>query len=658
ETNVRSALNYVPQPGDVFIVGYPKCGNTWIEHIVYNIFNDRAPPKSFIDYLEEMPFLEWQGAEAARGMRRPGSIKTHMPFHLQPYSKDAKYICISRNPYDCCVSFYYHTRGKHIFIFSDGTFDEFFEMFLAGKVACGDYFVHLMSWYEHRNDPNVLFLTYEDLKVDTATWVMKIADFLGDDYGKKLRADERALENILSKTNFEAMKEHMNEAHKNLFCEMSSMPENKKPDWNHKSFDFLRKGAVGDWTTHFSDEQVKRLKEHIELKTRGSDVMSLWKTIQLPLTKGLQNVPLTRNCRNEVRSLRFTKTRGAGVRRSTAFGFLTTSRSASKTTPRATFRTTSSTTTRTTSRMAARTTSRMTSYSYYVHWGFPETNVRSALNYVPQPGDVFIVGYPKCGNTWLEHIVYNIFNNRAPPKSFIDYLEEMPFLEWQGAEAARGMRRPGSIKTHMPFHLQPYSKDAKYICISRNPYDCCVSFYYHTRGKHIFRFSDGTFDEFFEMFLAGKVSCGDYFVHLMSWYEHRDDPNVLFLTYEDLKVDTATWVMKIADFLGDDYGKKLRADERALENILSKTNFEAMKEHMNAAHKNLSCEMRSMPEGKKPEWVKLSRNAVGDWVPKKNHKSFDFLRKGAVGDWTTHFSDEQVKRLKEHIELKTRGSNV
>ncbi|KAM7296278.1 sulfotransferase 1C4-like [Ixodes scapularis] len=126
----------------------------------------------------------------------------------------------------------------------------------------------------------------------------------------------------------------------------------------------------------------------------------------------------------------------------------------------------------------------------------------------------------------------------------------------------------------------------------------------------------------------------------------------------DLKVDAATWVMKIADFLGDDYGKKLRADERALENILSKTNFEAMKEQMNAAHENLFCEMSSMPEDIKPDWVKLSMNAVGDWVPKKNHKSFDFLRKGAVGDWTTHFSDEQVKRLKEHIELKTRGSNV
>ncbi|XP_040061634.1 sulfotransferase ssu-1-like [Ixodes scapularis] len=295
---------------------------------------------------------------------------------------------------------------------------------------------------------------------------------------------------------------------------------------------------------------------------------------------------------------------------------------------------------------------------YHLSWVFAETNVRSALNYVPQPGDVFIVSYPKCGNTWLEHIVYNIFNDRAPPSSWIDHFQEMPFLELQGAEAARDMRRPGCIKTHMPFQLQPYSRDAKYICICRNPYDCCVSFFHHTRNRPVYRFSDGTFDEFFEMFLAGKVDFGDYFTHLLSWYEHRDDPNVLFLTYEDLKEDTATWVMKIADFLGDDYGKKLRADKRALENVLKRTSFEVMKKHVNELNRNMIPDRVSMPDEKIPEWVKSSSRSLGQWEPDKNPEARDIVRKGVIGDWTTHFSAEQVKRLKEHIELKTRGSDV
>ncbi|CAN7948842.1 unnamed protein product [Ixodes hexagonus] len=295
---------------------------------------------------------------------------------------------------------------------------------------------------------------------------------------------------------------------------------------------------------------------------------------------------------------------------------------------------------------------------YYLCSSFDETLVRSALNYKPQPADVFIVSYPKCGTTWLEHIVYSIFNDRAPPKSLLDHYQEMPFLELQGADATRDMRRPGAIKTHMPFRFQPYSKDAKYLYVCRNPYDCCVSFYHHTKGIPIYRFCDGTFDEFFEMFLAGKVDFGDYFDHLLSWYEHRNNPNVFFLTYEDLKEDTATWVIKIADFLGGGYGKKLRADVRALEDVLNRTSFEAMKNRVNGAYKNFVAEVRSIPEDKKPEWVKRGRKPGGEYVTKGKPDTLDFVRKGVVGDWTRYFSAEQVRRLKERIDFKTRGSDV
>ncbi|KAG0425719.1 hypothetical protein HPB47_027148 [Ixodes persulcatus] len=148
---------------------------------------------------------------------------------------------------------------------------------------------------EHRGDPNVFFLTYEDLKKDTRAWILRIADFLGEEYGRKLRADQGLLEDILKRTSLETMKE-MNAKVNETLMELKDLPEDEKPGWLKHSMktmgieatnqpvagDFIRKGAVGDWKNYFSADQVKRLKERIELKTHGSDVMDLWKDIGLP----------------------------------------------------------------------------------------------------------------------------------------------------------------------------------------------------------------------------------------------------------------------------------------------------------------------------------------------------------------------------------------
>ncbi|KAG0425717.1 hypothetical protein HPB47_027146 [Ixodes persulcatus] len=292
---------------------------------------------------------------------------------------------------------------------------------------------------------------------------------------------------------------------------------------------------------------------------------------------------------------------------------------------------------------------------YYLHVAFPDECVRSALRYKPQPGELFIVSYPKCGTTWVQHIVYGILHGRSPPKDALSFYREMPFLEFQGEDSARDMPRPGAIKTHMPFKFQPYSKDAKYIYITRNPYDCCVSFFYHTKAMPEYKFQDGTFNEFFEMFIEGTADFGDYFDHVLSWYEHRNDPNVLFLTYENLKKDTAAWVLKIADFIGEEYGRRLREDEGALDAILDRTSFRSMQQDVNDCFKQLYEEMTTNPEEEKPEWMKQVNEALGeDMLEMKG----DFARKGVVGDWRNHFSADQVKRLKKHIEFKTRGKDL
>ncbi|XP_037501257.1 sulfotransferase ssu-1 [Rhipicephalus sanguineus] len=230
--------------------------------------------------------------------------------------------------------------------------------------------------------------------------------------------------------------------------------------------------------------------------------------------------------------------------------------------------------------MAMRPLTRMIEGMPWSHY-FPEQCVRSALAYQPLPGDVFIVSYPKCGTTWLQYIVYNIYSGGDPTQNMEQFRCSIPFLERGGAERSVLKGRPGAIRTHLPFDKQLYSPQARYLYITRNPFDCCVSYYYHTKHFPAYCFEQGTFDDFFELFLTGDVEFGDYFDHLLPWYAHRSDPNVLFLTYEELKGDTAAVVVKIAGFLGDEYAARLRREPMLLGRILEVAALKNMKKAFN-----------------------------------------------------------------------------
>ncbi|KAL3194024.1 hypothetical protein MRX96_001935 [Rhipicephalus microplus] len=224
------------------------------------------------DFMKRAPFLELLGTAAVESMPRPGAIKTHLPYHLQPMSPKAKYI--------------YPTD------FAQEPFDKFFDMFVEGKVDFGDYFDHQISWYDHRNDDNVLVITYEELKMDPRAGILKIADFLGESYGKKLREQPEVLERILNTTSLNTMKgfneefkkwtekaaDFIGQTSKTVPMSAKVAEDLKKP----MTGDFVRKGIVGDWKNHFTPDQIRRMKERIAEKTEGSTVMSLWDGIDLP----------------------------------------------------------------------------------------------------------------------------------------------------------------------------------------------------------------------------------------------------------------------------------------------------------------------------------------------------------------------------------------
>lgn len=256
-----SGQRYRAQSGDIFVATYPKCGTTWTQYIAYLALHGGEPLTREQSINDVFPHLEEVGEQVVRALPEPRLIKTHLPLARTPWNDEAKYIYVARNPFDCAVSFYHHTRGfpKH-YDFADGTFDTFFECFIRGEVDFGSYFDNLLSWLPVREAPNVLFLTYEEMLAAPAAAVVSIGEFIGGPAAQAVR-DPDTLARIVAHSSFDAMRVDQNRWSS---ARPADMPA------------FVRKGVVGDWRRHFSRDQARRLADELEARMGGTAAESFW----------------------------------------------------------------------------------------------------------------------------------------------------------------------------------------------------------------------------------------------------------------------------------------------------------------------------------------------------------------------------------------------
>lgn len=174
--------------------------------------------------------------------------------HLHPdnipasfYEKKTKILVVFRNPKDTMVSFY-HFSNSNPALPSAKSWDTFYSQFMSGEVAWGSYFDHALGWEKKMDDPNVMVVTYEEMKQDLSENIRKVSSF----YGFSLT--DAQVQQIADASTFKAMKESSASSHGN----MGNV--------------FFRKGEVGDWKNHFTPEQSREMDEVFNKRLAGTKI--------------------------------------------------------------------------------------------------------------------------------------------------------------------------------------------------------------------------------------------------------------------------------------------------------------------------------------------------------------------------------------------------
>jgi len=190
-----------PRPDDIYIVSYPKSGTTLMQMILYQLTTGGEMDFPHINAV--CPFLELEISKHNAGFLEaaasPRCFKTHLLARELPITT-GRYIYIVRDVRDVVVSAYHHdlmVGGAH------RSLEQFTEEFLeSGWLAYPTWFEHLDSWWPHRNDPNVLYLSFEDMTANLEATIRQVARFC------QIDVREADMPRILERCSFAFMKQH------------------------------------------------------------------------------------------------------------------------------------------------------------------------------------------------------------------------------------------------------------------------------------------------------------------------------------------------------------------------------------------------------------------------------------------------------------------
>ncbi len=249
--------DYTPGPQDVFVMTFAKSGTNWMMQIVQQLIHHG---KAEFDHIHDVvPWpdakllspamiryaipldqaIDWQTAP-----ERKRVIKTHLEWHQLPYSEQAHYIAVIRDPKDVFVSAYFFLRDTGMGPAMPSV-ETMYRLFLADKFLLGESWpANAAAFWAQRQRPNVLVLSYKSMKRDLEGTVRRVASFLD------IHVSDDVIQEVCRKSSFAYMKS----------IDQKFAP-GKMSLWG-KATPMMRKGQQGASSELLTPAQQRAIDEH------------------------------------------------------------------------------------------------------------------------------------------------------------------------------------------------------------------------------------------------------------------------------------------------------------------------------------------------------------------------------------------------------------
>lgn len=226
------------------------------------------------------------------------------------------------------------------------------------------------------------------------------------------------------------------------------------------------------------------------------------------------------------------------------------------------------------------------------------------------PGDVVVSTYFKSGTNWMLQLALQ--TAWAGQARFTHVHQLVPWPDAPTPLPARVGRAPRSpsglqiIKTHTPrsgLPLRPGGGDgARSIVVARDPKAVVVSAYHFVLGV-LGNVCAGEIspEAWLDRFCSRQFIGGSWAEHAASWWPHRDDPDVLWVTFREMKADLAGAQRRVEAFL------EVQLDEQTRAEVLRMASFQHMKAHTDAFGS-----VGPILRGRAPDMVRAGRVSSGE----------------------------------------------